>query len=245
MTFSKLILSLCLIGFLGTGCSNNNYEQQENGSSKTSEDDGQNRASDNNDEKKETEEKNGETSFTFSASSKHTMLGGARQVFNYDAENERLEVLIPLPEELSTIGFEGTLPNHPQISFNLDVVRSAIVISMPLKNYLDLVKNPSGLPNGRPLPGINGGEPPSFGFPLPFNNVNAFGYAAVDSLSLYVEFDWFLSSLSLRVPIYSDQDKNQRVGQIYILSKVNEYSSGLFLTLSLPDELSVLIANAQ
>jgi len=241
MTFSKIILALSLIGFLGTGCSNNNnYKSDEaenilNQESLIGEENNSN----------VNEDETTEPKYNFSASADHTILGGARQVFNYDAENERLEVLIPLPEELSTIGFEGVLPNHPDISFGLDSVRSTIVISMPLKNYLNLVQEPSGLPNGRPLPGINGGEPPSFGFPLPLNNVNAFGYAAVDSLSIYIEFDWALSFLSLRVPIYSEQDQSQRLGQIYLLSKVNNYSSGLFLTLSLPDELSVLIANAQ
>jgi len=248
MTLSKIILTLGLIGFFTSGCSNNNYSAQEAVSVEAPEGEGNEGSSaDNKDEETENSEteNEGEITFTFSASSNHTLLGGKKQVFNYDAENELLEILIPLPEELSAIGVEGSLPNNPNIKINLDVERSALVISTPLKNYLELVKNPSGLPNGRPLPGVNGGEPPSFGFPLPFNNVDAYGYAALDSVSVYIEFDWKLDFLKATVPIYSDQNKSKRVGQVYLLNAVNGYSAGVFLSLSLPDELSVLIANAQ
>jgi len=247
MTVSKIIIALSFIGFLASGCSNNNYSAQEgeiveNAENKENSESGTEESEEN--ENSETENE-GEITFTFSASSNHTLLGGKRQVFNYDAENESLEILIPLPKDLTTVGIEGNLPNHPNVRIDLDIERSALVISTPLKDYLDLVKNPSGLPNGRPLPGVNGGEPPSFGFPLPFNDLDAYGYAALDSVSVYIEFDWKLDFLKATVPIYSDQNQNLRVGQVYLLNAVNGYSAGVFLSLSLPDELSVLIANAQ
>ena len=61
------------MGFLSTGCSNNNYDQQDSSSSDiTNEADGENKASNKEEDTKETEEKEGETSFTFSASTNHT-----------------------------------------------------------------------------------------------------------------------------------------------------------------------------
>jgi len=238
MTFSKFILAFSLIGFLGTtGCSNNNYSSAEDGSEAPA--DGSNNGSSDDSQT----EKEGETSFTFSASTSHTQLGGKRQVFKYDLVNERLQLLIPIPANLGMIGIEGSLPNRPDVTFELDTDENAIVINFPLKNYLEIVQNPTTLPNGRPLPGINGGEPPSFGFPIPFNNVNAYGYAAVDSISIFVELDMKFP-LSFNVALTSDKD-GSRVGKIYLLTAVNGYKGGIFLTLSLPDELSVLIANAQ
>lgn len=244
MTFSKIILALSLVGFIGTGCTNNNYSSQ---SDKTTQENDTSKEETNNgsstDEENKQPEQEGETSFTYGASSNSFLLGGLRQVFNYDLENERLELLLPLPAGIDMIGVEGSLPNNPEVSFGVDIDRSAIVVSFPLKNYLEITQNPSGMPNGRPLPGINGGEPPSFGFPLPLNDLNAYGYAAVDSISLYIELN-LKNSFSFQVPITSDKD-GSRVGKIYLLPAVNGYKAGVFITLSLPDELSVIIANAQ
>jgi len=240
MTFSKFILALSLIGFLGTGCSNNNYENSQTEKS-TNED--TNKSSSNPEEEVKQPAEEGETTFTFSATSNHQLLGGKRRVFNYDLENERLELLVPIPDGLDMIEFEAELPNKPEIKIEMDSEENALVLSFPLKNYLDIVRNPSGLPNNRPLPGINGGEPPSFGFTLPFNDVNAYGYAAIDSISLYLELDMKVP-FSFNFPLLSEQN-NTRVGKFYVLQAVNGHKGGVFLTLSLPDELSVLIANAQ
>jgi len=239
MTFSKLILAFSLIVFLGTGCSNNNYSETEKTNSESSENE-TNNGSSTNQENSQTEQE-GETSFTYSASLNHNWLGGARRVFNYDSENERMELMLPLPEGID-IGVEATLPNHPEVIINVDLVRNALVLSFPLKNYLDVVRNPSGLPSGRPLPGINGGEPPSFGFPLSFKDLNAYGYAAVDSISFFVELN-FNTFVSFRTPLMSNN--GQQVGMLYVLPEANGLKGGIFLSLSLPDELSVLIANAQ
>lgn len=238
MTFSKFILAFSLIGFLGAGCSNNNYTASDD-TKKESVDD-TNNGSSKEEENSETEQE-GETSFTFAANLNHQFLGGKRQVFNYDSVNERLELLVPLPNGID-IGVEASLPNHPEVTINVDLIRNALVVSFPLKNYLDVVRNPTGLPSGRPLPGINGGEPPSFGFPLNVGKLNAYGYAAFDSISFFVELN-FDTFISFRTALKSNS--GQQVGMLYVLPQTNDLKGGIFLTLSLPDELSVLIANAQ
>lgn len=242
MTFSKFILAFSLIGLLNVGCgSNNNFSSNDASST-----DGTNRGSSDNSENSENnnEEGNreGKTSFTFSSSVQSNFFGNG-QVFKYDSDSNKIEVAIPFP--LAAVLFEvsGTLPKHPNVSFRVDPVARAIVFSIPVKNYLDIVRNPDSLPNGRPLPGVNGGEPPSFGLPLGFLDLDAYAYAAVDSISLYIESSLDLP-LTIKVPLTSDQTDKQ-VGAVHWLAPVNGYKGGVFLTLRLPKELSVIIANAQ
>lgn len=239
MTFSKFILALSLIGLLNVGCGSNNNFSSNDGSSVT---DGRNDGSSTDGENNNSGNNEGKTSFTFSSSVQSNFFGNS-QVFRYNSGNNSLEVAIPFPLAADLFEVSGTLPKYPNVNFRVDPVERAIVFSIPVENYLDIVRNPDSLPNGRPLPGINGGEPPSFGLPLGFLDLDAYAYAAVDSISLYIESSLDLP-LTIRVPLTNDQTGEQ-IGSIHWLAPVNGHKGGVFLSLRLPKELSVIIANAQ
>jgi len=238
MTFSKLLLTLSLIGLLNVGCGGVGSSSPT--SNPTQREDGVNNGSNTEDNNEGNRE--GKVVFNFSASVESNLFGSG-QVFNYDSVNDRLEIGIPFPLAARLFEVSGTLPNYPSVTFRVDPIARAIVFSIPTKDYLDITRNPDSLPNNRPLPGVNGGEPPSFGLPLGFLGLDAYAYAAVDSISMYIEADLDLP-LSIRVPLTSDQTGKQ-VGSVEWLPPINGHKGGVFLSLRLPKALSVIIANAQ
>ena len=238
MTFSKFLLTLCLISFFATGCGSNSNSSVEQPSQNIEE--GTNTGSNTNEET--TPEKEGETTFLFSVNSNHRLLGGERRVFRYDIENEMLELSLPLPN-LPLSDTSGSIPRYPNVTFEIDTVENALIVRFPLRNYLELTRNPTELPTGRPLPGISGGEPPSFGFSLEALGLDAFGYAAVDSFSIYVETNLNIP-FTLSTPLRTEQG-GAEVGRIHLLASTANFNSGVFLTINLPRELSAIIADAQ
>ncbi len=170
---------------------------------------------------------------------------GNNQIISYNNTTKSLEIKIPFPLISIIPETSGTLPQNPNIAFVTNPVEKTITLIIPLLNYIELTENPTTLPDGRPLPGVNGGEPPSFGFPLTFLSSSAYGYAAFDSFSIFVETD-LLKNLpfDLNFPIKSEQNQSH-IGSIYLLAPLNNYHGGVFLSFSLPHELSVLLANIQ
>lgn len=168
---------------------------------------------------------------------------GAGRLIHYNNVTKSIELTAPFPLAAIMPETSGTLPNHPDISFSTDPVLNTITLSIPISSYIDLVESPTTLPNGRPLPDVNGGEPPSFGFPLNFLSANAYGYAAFDSFSIFVESGLRLP-INLAIPIRSEQS-NVQIGKIHWLAPTNGEKGGVFISVRLPKELSVILANAQ
>ncbi len=165
------------------------------------------------------------------------------QIINYNNTTQSLEITIRFPLGASLPGISGTIRQNSNITFETDPIEGTITLTIPILDYIELVESPTTLPNGRPLPDINGGEPPSFSFPLKFLGLNAYGYAAFDSFSIFVEIGLKLP-LNLTVPIRSEQN-NSHIGNIHWLAPINEHSGGVFISLRLPQKLSVLLANVQ
>lgn len=167
----------------------------------------------------------------------------AGNIVNYNNSDNTLEFTVPFPLAALLPDSSGTLPNHPDIAFRTDASDKTLTISVPVSKYIDLVKNPTTLPDGRPLPGITGGEPPSFGFPVSFSGKKAYAYVAFDSFSIFIESGSNLP-INFEVPIKSRQDEST-IGSVYWLPPLNSFSGGVFVSLRLPKALSVFLANAQ
>ncbi len=231
-----LILSTTLLFFTGCGGSSSS-----SGSGKITEDSKQEHAQ-SGDDSAQTPPAN--ENITFSAAiNDPSGIFGSGQVINYNNSTGSLEVTVPFPLAALIPNASGTLPNNPDISFVTDSLEKTITLSVPVRNYVELVENPTTLPNGRPLPGVNGGEPPSFGFPLGFLDLDAYGYAAFDSFSVFIESSFKLP-INFEVPIKSEQD-GSHIGKVHWLAPLNGQSGGVFISLRLPKELSVILANAQ
>ncbi|MGH1468439.1 MAG: hypothetical protein ACRBBP_06130 [Bdellovibrionales bacterium] len=168
---------------------------------------------------------------------------GDGQVINYNNATKSLEITVPFPLAALLPNASGTLPKHPNIAFETDSLEKTLTLSVPIRNYVELVESPTTLPNGRPLPGVNGGEPPSFGFPLGFLGLGAYGYAAFDSLSIFIESSFKLP-INFEVPIKSEQD-GSHIGKVHWLAPLSGQSGGVFISFRLPKELSVILANSQ
>lgn len=181
--------------------------------------------------------------FTFSAGIKDSSgFFGSGRIINYNKDSKSLEVTIPFPLAALLPDSSGVLPKNPNISFTTSSSEKTITLSVPISQYVDLVENPTSLPNGRSLPGVNGGEAPSFGFPLGFLDLDAYGYAAFDSFSIFIESSFKLP-INFAIPIKSEQD-GSNLGKIRWLAPLSGQSGGVFISLRLPKELSVILANA-
>ncbi len=232
MNFKKS-LATTLLALIFTGCGGS-------GSNQSSSIEG-------NQENSQTGQMGEESQFiNFSASynmNENSPFFGKGQLINYNNETKSIEVSAPFPLASLMPKTSGSLPNHPEITYETDPEANTITLIIPTENYIDLVENPNTLPDGRPLPDVNGGEPPSFGFPLNFLKSNAYGYAAFDSFSIFIESSLKLP-INLELPIKSDQDGRQ-IGKLHWLKPENGHSGGVFLSVRLPKELSVILANAQ
>ncbi len=173
----------------------------------------------------------------FSATLGNNSIFGSAEVLRYNSITNALEILMPLNLGGIELGIEGSLPKFPNVSFVTSTLDNTIVLSIPLNKYLDLSNNVSELPGGRPLPGIPGGEPPSFGFPISRSGSNAYAYLAADYIALYAETNIRLP-LTFKFPIKS---KGQTVGYIHLLSPTANHKGGVFFSIQLPRELTALI----
>jgi hypothetical protein len=179
--------------------------------------------------------------FAFSASfNDKTGILGSGDLIVYNRIDQTIEVSVPFPLAILLPEISGIIPEYPHISFETDRERNSIVLSIPIQHYVALVERPSSLPNGRPLPGVNGGEPPSFGFPLQVSGRDAYGYAAFDSFSIFVESGGSFP-LQFGFPIKSNQT-GAHLGQIYWVPKLGSHSAGVYLSVQLPKALSVILA---
>lgn len=177
--------------------------------------------------------------------SDNTGFFGSKGIVFYDNNDEALKVNIPFPFTfVLPAHMKGNLPNAPHISYEMSPSKGAIILSIPVEHYIELTQKPTRLPNGRKLPGISGGEPPSLGFPIPGLGHNAYVFAHIESLSLFMETNFKLPiSFDLQFPIRGEGGSH--LGSLYWLRSQNNgtVKGGLFLSLSLPRELSARIAD--
>lgn len=178
-----------------------------------------------------------DTNVNFSAGIQSTIFGNL-EIIRYNQETESIEVVIPFP--LGGLGFEisGAVPNFPRVQFYTSIEDNALVLSLPIREFIPLSNNVSTLPNGRPLPGIPGGEPPSFSFDLGGNNSNCRGYIAPDYIGFFVEIN-FDPFFDIRVPIRGGN--GQTVGYVHLLRPQGGNKGGVFLSVQLPREITALI----
>lgn len=240
MTHKIIISTLCL--FLMTACGAPSSQSLSQGSNS---DAGQNQQSSTPVNEEPTQPKaptgpNG--SFSASAGSLITH-GSGFQIFKFNKDTNSIELSIPFPK-IGGLHIAGQLPNHPDIKFFTE--GSSLTISIPIKTYIEITKDPQNLPNGRPIFGVAGGEPPSLGFPLPTRGLNAYAYFAFDYIGVFIEsnikYNFPITKLSTNIK--SDQD-GSTIGHLAWYGPQNGQKAGTFVSIRLPRELSVYLSSLE
>lgn len=169
--------------------------------------------------------------------SSNGIFGSSIEILRYNEQTNSLEIVLPFNFGGIEFEMDKALKKYPDVTIKTSSLDNTLVISLPLKSYLNISRNSTTLPNGRDLPGIPGGEPPSFGFPISRNGSNAYAYLAADYLAIYAETNVKLP-LTLRFPIKSN---GQIVGYIHLLAPTTQHKGGVFFSVQLPRELTALI----
>lgn len=185
------------------------------------------------------------TNYSYSAKAEELAifgLGQEKEVISFDIETSIIKVSVPFPI-LSPLIVSGSVPNHPDVVFYTDRESESLVFEIPLDKYLNLANDPNTLPDGRPLPGVTGGEPPRFGFKIPNSNLEAYAYVGNEYIAVFVE-----SGLKLpfkMVANIKNAEENAIVGLLGWLPAEKGYRGGVFTSIKFPRELILLIANSQ
>lgn len=185
----------------------------------------------------------------YSASLKNgqNVFSSGQQVLQFSKDKQALIMTIPLPFFVFLDPTSFKLPQSDKIT--VEVTQDAIKLTIPIKNYVDLLNDPTKLPNGRPLPGYANGEPPIYAFPLNISDLKAYGYADFESFSIFIETPALNIPIAVPLvfpfPLYSSN--NEQLGTLYWLGydKYNNYDSGIFLTFGLPPELTAFLAGLE
>ena len=160
-------------------------------------------------------------------------------LLRFDIQTRAFKIYVPFPI-LTQLDVSGEVPDHPEITFYSDEDNKSLVLEIPLDKYLDLLDS-STLPDGRPLPGVPGGELPLLGFELPDTSLNTAVYLGKDYLAFFMESDHPLS-WNISQKIFSEGVK---IGSFGWLAAKNGYKSGAFVSLRLPRELVAYIGSLQ
>lgn len=183
--------------------------------------------------------------YTYTAKSEELAFfgfGQEKEIISFDIKTSIIKLSVPFPV-LSVLSVSGTVPDHPEIIFYTDSETESLVLEIPVDKYLEITESPNTLPDGRPLPGVTGGEPPRLGFPIPNTNLEAYAYVGNDYIAVFVE-----SGLKLPFKMIGNiknSEGNSIIGRLGWLPAENGYRGGVFTSLKLPRELIVLIANSQ
>lgn len=179
----------------------------------------------------------------FSAKMQSSLLfGESKTITKFRNEDKVLEVHLPFPLSSLGVSLSGTLPQNPNVSFYTSQDLSSLVLEIPIAAYVNLLQNPNQLPGGRPLPGVSGGEPPVLALELAqLSNKKVYGYMGVDYLAFFLE-----SGANLPINFQTNiATETEIVGTAGWLAPRGSYKGGVFVSLRLPRELAVLIANSQ
>jgi hypothetical protein len=172
---------------------------------------------------------------------------GKHQVIDVDKVNNLLLIKIPVPGNLFGGGmFSIPIPQVPGMDIGIDQDLTTgqyyIVAKIPLSYLVHGVQfaSPDHLPNGKPLPGVPGGELPKIGLNLTKNPMYLYlGKGAVGIFVPTPQFSQYLI-LDLTFPI---KNKSQRktIGYFAVVSKTPQDSGGFFLSVVLPPEIQRII----
>lgn len=100
------------------------------------------------------------------------------------------------------------------------------------------------LPNGDPLPGVPGGEPPRVGARITKGNLDMYVYGNVKYFALYYptpQLDKYMGYIGNWVFPIKNKDKTKILGYFATVMPKNGFSSGLFISVVFPPELSALL----
>lgn len=165
-----------------------------------------------------------------------------RQILHFDVASKILQVSIPFPT-LGVLQVSGEVPGRPGVSFYTDLQNQSLVFEIPLEEYLDLLQSNTTLPDGRPIPGVPGGELPLLGFQLPNTSLDTTIYLGKDYLAFFMESDFNLP-LNLTGNILNE-DGSSIVGLLGWVAAKDGFKGGAFVSLRLPRELVAYIASLQ
>jgi len=183
--------------------------------------------------------------YSYSAKSEPLAVFGMneqRQILNFDMESKILKVSIPFPT-LGVLQVSGEVPGKPEVIFYTDLQNQSLVFEIPIAEYIDLLASNTTLPDGRPLPGVPGGELPLLGFELPNTNLDTTIYLGKDYLAFFMESDFNLP-LNLTGNILNE-DESSIVGLLGWVAANDGYKGGAFVSLRLPRELVAYIGSLQ
>lgn len=183
--------------------------------------------------------------YSYSATSEPLPIFGMnqeRQILEFDMQTQILKLAVPFPV-LGILQISGEVPNYPEIIFYTDMNNQSLVFEIPLAQYLNLLQSNTRLPDGRPIPGVPGGELPLLGIQLPNTSLNTAVYLGKDYLALFMESD-------LNIPvnlqgIINSSDGSSNVGFLGWVAAKDGYKGGAFVSLRLPRELVAYIGSLQ
>ena len=183
--------------------------------------------------------------YSYSAKSEPLAIFGMnqeRQILNFDMQSKILKVSVPFPT-LGILQVSGEVPNHPEIIFYTDMNNQSLVFEIPLAAYLNLLQANDRLPDGRPIPGVPGGELPLLGLQLPNTSLDTTVYLGKDYLAFFMESDFNLP-LNLTGNILNSEG-TAIVGLLGWVAAKDGYKGGAFVSLRLPRELVAYIGSLQ
>jgi hypothetical protein len=183
--------------------------------------------------------------YSYSAKSEPLAIFGMnqeRQILSFDMQTQILKVSVPFPT-LGILQVSGEVPNYPEIIFYTDMNNQSLVFEIPLAEYLNLLQSNTTLPDGRPIPGVPGGELPLLGLQLPNTSLNTTVYLGKDYLAFFMESDFNLP-LNLTGNILNS-DGSAIVGLLGWVAAKDGYKGGAFVSLRLPRELVAYIGSLQ
>ncbi len=165
-----------------------------------------------------------------------------RNIFDFEAETELLKISIPFPT-LGILQVEGTVPDQENIRYYTNLENQSLTLEISLSEYIRILKTNETLPDGRPIPGVPGGELPLHSFQLPNTSLNMTLYFGKDYFAAFIESDFNLP-FNLTKNILSS-DRRSIVGVLGWVAAKDSYKGGSFISLRLPRELIAYIANSQ
>ena len=183
--------------------------------------------------------------YSYSAKSEPLAIFGMnqeRQILEFDMQSQILKVSVPFPT-LGVLEISGEVPNNPEIIFYTDQINQSLTFEIPLAQYLNLLESNTSLPDGRPIPGVPGGELPLLGLQLPNTSLDTTVYLGKDYLAFFIESDFNLP-LNLTGNILNG-DGSAIVGLLGWVAAKDGYKGGAFISLRLPRELVAYIGSLQ
>ncbi|MFI5206172.1 MAG: hypothetical protein ACHQVK_04485 [Candidatus Paceibacterales bacterium] len=170
------------------------------------------------------------------------------QSFSINPATNMLTISFTLPSNIFGGSMSVSIPELPgaTVSIQPDPVSGAWTLSfnIPLKLLVrgaGLI-GPTTLPNGDPLPGVPGGEPPRIAAHITKGNLEMYVYGNVKYFGLFVptpKLNQYLL-LNLSFPI-ENKGKTQILGYFSTVAPKGLFDSGMFVSIVFPPALSRLL----